>query len=307
MRQIFTLIILAAVLLLAGCGGARSAAQESPMQPAATAAPAAGAPPLPTYSKDAAIEAAAEAPARDQGPVNPSQAQQPGGERLVIRNAYLSIEVEAVSTAETTIRTRAEQLGGYVVSVQTSGSDADLRSTIVFRVPAAQFETALSGVEGLARKVFSRSVSGDDVTEEFVDLESRLRNLEATRDRLLDLLTRATRVEDALQVNNALTDVQGQIEQIRGRMQYLRTSAAFSTISVDLTPVPPPPAIVQEDSWQPMRVARRALADLVSFGQSLVELGIVFLVWAPIWLPLLLLALWGWRRINRRIRPAGSQ
>jgi hypothetical protein len=56
-----------------------------------------------------------------------------------------------------------------------------------------------------------------------------------------------------------------------------------------------------------MRVARRALADLVSFGQSLVELGIVFLVWAPIWLPLLLLALWGWRRINRRTRPAGSQ
>lgn len=295
MRQFMFLSSLVVVLLLSACGGAQPSAapNESEMAPMATAAPAAQAP---MAGRDAAIEAYDEAAAAE--PSNPAQpqAQQPESNRLVIRNAYLSIEVEAVNAAETTIRNRAEQLGGYVVSVQTSGSEENLRSSIVFRVPAEQFENALSGVEGLASKVFSRNVSGDDVTEEFVDLESRLRNLEATRDRLLDLLTRATRVEDALQVNNALTDVQGQIEQIRGRMQYLTTSAAFSTISVDLTPIPPPPAIVQENSWQPMLVARRALADVVEFGQGLVELGIVFLVWAPVWLPLLLIGYWGYRK-----------
>lgn len=294
MRQFMFLTVLAAVLLLSACGGAQPAAAPYPeMAPMATAAPEA---PAPVAGSDAALESYEEAGARE--PAQP-QAQQPPSDRLVIRNAYLSIEVAAVNAAETAIRNRAEQLGGYVVSVQTSGSDEDLRSSIVFRVPAEQFENALSGVEGLANKVFSRNVSGDDVTEEFVDLESRLRNLEATRERLLDLLTRATRVEDALQVNNALTDVQGQIEQIRGRMQYLTTSAAFSTISVDLTPIPPPPAIVQEDSWQPMLVARRALADVVGFGQALVELGIVLLVWTPVWLPVLLAGYWGFRRVNQ--------
>lgn len=303
MRQFMVLIALTSVLILAACGGAQSAASPPypEMAPMATAAPAAQAPSA--YGEDAAIEGYEEAAAREPGKITEAQAQQPADTRLVIRNAYLSIEVEAVTAAETAIRNRAEQLGGYVVSVQTSGSDENLRSSVVIRVPAEQFETALSGVEGLASKVFSRNVSGDDVTEEFVDLESRLRNLEATRDRLLDLLTRATRVEDALQVNNALTDVQGQIEQIRGRMQYLTTSAAFSTISVDLAPVPPPPTIVQENSWQPMNVARRALADLVLFGQGIVEIGIVFLVWAPVWLPALLFAYWVYRRVTRNQRP----
>ncbi len=301
MRQFMFLSTLVAMLLLTACGGAMpaSAPSNSEME-----APVAGAPASQAPGGDAAIEEAYdEAAAREPGDVSQNPAQQQPSERLVIRNAYLTIEVEAVSAVETAIRNRAEQLGGYVVSVQTSGSDENLRSTIVFRVPSDQFETALSGVEGLANKVFSRSVSGDDVTEEFVDLESRLRNLEATRDRLLDLLTRATRVEDALQVNSALTDVQGQIEQIRGRMQYLTTSAAFSTISVELSPVPLPPAIVQEDSWQPVTVARQALGDLVEFGQGILEVGIVFLVWSPVWLPLLLLGFWGWRRLMRSQHP----
>jgi hypothetical protein len=301
MRQFMFLSTLVAVLLLTACGGAQPATSPGypEMSAMATAAPAAPAPS--DYSEDAALEGS-DGAARASDKVGQPQAQQPGGNRLVIRNAYLSIEVESVSAAETAIRNRAEQLGGYVVSVQTSGSDENQRSSMVFRVPAAQFETALSGIEGLANKVFSRNLSGDDVTEEFVDLESRLRNLEATRDRLLELLARATRVEDALQVSNALTDVQGQIEQIRGRMQYLTTSAAFATISVDLAPVPPPPSIVREDSWQPMVVARRALADLVQFGQGILELGIVFLIWAPVWLPVLLFAYWVYRRLTRSQR-----
>jgi hypothetical protein len=232
----------------------------------------------------------------DPNKVEPNQAQSAASQRLVIRDAQLSIEVDAVAAAETVIRARAEALGGYVVSVQTYGSGEQQSSTVVVRVPAAQFETLLSGVEGLAKQVFTRSVSGSDVTEEFVDLESRLRNLEATRERLLDLLTRAARVDDALQVNQALTDVQGQIEQIRGRMNYLSTSAAFSTISVELRPVPPPPPIVQDTTWQPLLVARRALGDLISFGQGIIELGIVVLVWAPVWLPLGVFGLWLWRR-----------
>jgi hypothetical protein len=148
--------------------------------------------------------------------------------------------------------------------------------------------------------VLSRGVSGDDVTEEFVDLSSRLRNLEATRDRLLELLARADQVEDALQVNQALSDVQGQIEQIQGRMKYLRESAAFSTISAELRPLPATPSIIDEDSWQPLLVAREALSGLVSFGQALASLAIVLLVWSPVWLALLLAGRWGLRQMRTR-------
>lgn len=292
MQQLRLVPILALVLLLTACAGAQSGAIPAAAPTEAAAAPAADA------ERGAALE---EAPGAAGGTA--SQPQQPAAQRLVIKNANLSLLVEDVAGAEARVRARANELGGYVVSVQTSGSDEYLSSVITFRVPADRFEEALAGVEGLARKVLSRGVSGDDVTEEFVDLESQLRNLDATRTRLLDLMTRATRVEDALQVNQALTDVQGQIEQIQGRMKYLRTSAAFSTITADLQPVPPPPSIIDSEGWQPLRVAQEALAGLVDFGQGLLSVAIVFLVWSPVWLPLLLLARWAWRRSARSRKP----
>lgn len=318
MRTLRLIPILLVALLLAACGWqATTSVEEASGAPApaggldvekASRAPApAGGPagaPMPEL-----MATAAPAPIdQTYGDVASSAAApsaQPGVQRLVIKTASLTVEVEDVAVAEARISARAAELGGYVVAAQSSGSDAASRvATITFRVPAQRFDEALAGVEGLARKVFSRTISGDDVTEEFVDLESRLRNLEATRDRLLDLLTRASRVDDALQVNQALSDVQGQIEQIQGRMKYLQQSAAFSAISVELRPVPPPPPIIEEDAWQPLRVARAALRDLVAFGQELLNLGIVILVWSPVWLPMLLLARWGWLRLSGRHRRA---
>ncbi|GIW01327.1 DUF4349 domain-containing protein [Roseiflexus sp.] len=275
------IIVIVSAVMLVSCSVA-SVPAGSPAQPELAA--------IPTMAPAAP---AMGAPALERGSgAAPDQQLPPVSERLVIKNASLTLEVVRVADAEASIRQKAEQLGGFVVSVQTYGSGDSMQSTIVFRVPAARFEEALSGVEGLAKKVLSRSVSGDDVTEEYVDLESRLRNLEATRDRLLDLLARAEKVEDALQVNQALTDVQGQIEQIKGRMHYLKQSAAMSTITAELRPVPPPPAIIEEDAWQPIRVARESLRSLIEFGQGLVDLVIWLIIWAPVWLPIVLFLRW---------------
>ncbi|NCC37597.1 MAG: DUF4349 domain-containing protein, partial [Chloroflexia bacterium] len=121
---------------------------------------------------------AGEATAQEAG------APLPSGERLVIKNGSLALQVEQVSETEAQIRALAERQGGYIVSISTSGSDANLSSSITLRVPENRFDETLTAIEGLALKIFSRSVSGDDVTEEFVDLESRLRTLEATQERL---------------------------------------------------------------------------------------------------------------------------
>lgn len=281
------IIAIVAAMVLVSCGTAAVPA-NSPAQPEfmaiPTAAPAAGAPALERGSGSSAES---------------DQQLPPASDRLVIKNASVTLEVVNVADAEAAIRQKAEQLGGFVVSVETRGAGDSMWSTVTFRVPAARFEEALSGVEGLAKKVLSRSVSGEDVTEEYVDLESQLRNLEATRARLLDLLARAEKVEDALQVNQALTDIQGQIERIKGRMQYLKQSAAMSTITAELRPVPPPPAIIEEDAWQPVRVAREALRGLIEFGQGLVDLAIVLAIWTPVWLPIVLFLRWIWRKITR--------
>lgn len=294
-------LVLLTMLTLAACGGAAQPSFETSNQGLAPAAPAAPAAPVPEESaKDGNYGVDGGATANQQNPQQPN-------DRLVIKTAQMSIQVEKVREAETLVRAQVQELGGYIVQTQTYGADEYASITIVFRVPSAQFDNALNGVKGIAQKVVSQSLGGEDVTEEFVDLESRLRNLEATRTRLLDLLEKATKVEDALQVNQALTDVQGQIEQIQGRMKYLQQSAAMSTITVEMSPVPTTP-IVSEEGWQPEQVFRRALRGLLEFGQGLVEILIVLLVWSPVWLIALFVWRWGWprfrRTLDRPIRPA---
>ncbi len=291
--KILTATLFAALMLTACASAGSSAPVPMPSPQMERSAPASpGAP--------AALESSSSASGGSAQSDTASQTAQ----RMVIKTATVTLQVERVSDAEASIRARVDQLGGYVVSVQTNGSGDSQTSTITFRVPSDSFGSALSDVEGLARRVLSRSVGGDDVTAEFVDLDSRMRNLGATRDRLLALLAKADKVEDALQVNSALTDVQGQIEQIQGRMKYLKDSAAMATITADLQPVPPTPAIIPESGWQPMRVVSSSIGSLIGFGQGLIELGIILFVWIPVWLPLGLLIRWGWRRRARGGRKA---
>lgn len=303
MRTSKMLAVLLLALALSACGGSRAAVPINAPAPAATMGPAAA----DQTSKSEASqpgraigESGAAAPAAPPAQDAQQNAQQ--YERLVIKNAQMTLQVQSVRDAESALRTRINELGGYVIKAESQGTDEQARVTISFRVPAVRFDEALSGAQGLAQKVVSRTISGDDVTEEFVDLQSRLKNLEATRDRLLTFLDKATKVEDALAVNNSLSEIQGQIEQIRGRMQFLKQNAALSSIVVTLLPVPTTP-IVTEGAWQPLEVARGALRDLLELGQGLVNLAIVILIWTPLWLPLLLLGRWGMRRLRGR-KPA---
>jgi hypothetical protein len=281
-------------MALVACGGGSQAVAPSAAEPSV---------PLMDAQLPAPGDGAAALEQGNAAPEAPAPASQQDLQRLVIKTADLSLQVDSARDAEAALRALVGRLGGYVVQVETSGIDENMSARITFRVPADRFDEALSGAQGLAKKVLARTVGGDDVTEEFVDLESRLRNLEATRDRLQSFLDKATTVEYALKVNQSLSDLQGQIEQIKGRKQYLQQSAALSTIAVSLTPVPAIAPIVAEEGWQPLSVARAALRGLVSFGQALATLAIVALVWAPVWLPIVLLGWW----LSRKLRGRGAR
>lgn len=303
---LLTLIVLVLAVLSQRSGavfssigaGLESGAAPAPQQP--PGAPATGgtsSSSLPSLDDTLARE--------DRQAGEPGQSGQTSDGRLVIKNANLTLQVESVREAESSLRVTVGQLGGYVVKSETSGDDEAMRSEITFRVPSGRFDQAMSGAQGLAKKVLSRTISGDDVTQEFVDLSARQRALEATRDRLLTLLNKADRVEDALAVNTSLTEIQAQLEQIEGRKKFLTQSAALSTISVMLTPVPLPTPIVEPEGWQPEGVAREALRGLVGFGQALAALAIILAVWSPVW-GLAAVALFWWRRRRKARAQAQS-
>lgn len=210
--------------------------------------------------------------------------------RVLIRGATLRALVDTFDGLEATLGQKVSALGGFTTSSELS--DASL--TVVFRVPAAKLELALSEVAALTRRVDTRQVRADDFTEEYVDLEAQRKNLTATRDRLLLLLEKATKVDDALEVNRGLTEVQGQLERLTGRIKFLEQGAALSTVTA--TFYPQTTTSLDGTDWRPLEVARVALRSLLSVVQFLASALIVLVVFAPLWGP----PVWFIRRRGRR-------
>jgi hypothetical protein len=306
--------LLALALLGVACGGMgaqseaieRTVAEEAPaVEPEFYAegdVAMAGAP-----APMATMAPVAELAAMDQA-ANTASQPPANQERLIIRNADMTIVATDTEAALTQIAQMADSGGGWVVSSNVyQSSETSKTGYIQIRVPSEGFQSVLDAIGGLAVRVESLSTSGQDVTEEYVDLSSQLTNLEATAARVRAFLDDATRVEDALAVNAELSRLEGEIAVIKGRMQYLEQSSAFSSITVNVTPdeLAQP---IEVAGWQPSGVARQAIETLVSALQSLANLLIWFVIVAlPILLLILLpflLILWLIRRLRRRERPA---
>ena len=151
----------------------------------------------------------------------------------IIKTATVTLEVKDDELQETlqNATSTAEKYGGFVISSSVSEDREHPTGTIVVRVPANRFGDALGDLESLG-KVDSESVSGQDVTQEFIDLQARLRNYAAQETVLLRLMDRAQSVTDTIRVQNELQRVQLEIERLRGRITYLEDQTAMSTIEL---------------------------------------------------------------------------
>ncbi len=229
-------------------------------------------------------------------------------QRLVIRNANLDVVVDDPSKAADEITLLAKEMGGFVVSAEVSEREDNtgtrmLYGHITIRVPAEKFDDAVAQICQLVQRVDRKVITGQDVTEEYVDLKSRLRNLEATRDQLQRIMDDAANTQDVLSVYRELSQVQGEIEQVKGRIKYLETSSAMSAISVNLIPAAAAnPFTVGK--WQPTGVAKEALLALMHTTRGIINvvIWIVLYILPTLFLIVLLVALmvwplrWLWRK-----------
>ncbi len=198
-------------------------------------------------------------------------------ERIIIRNASLSLVVPDTEAALDEINGLVDELGGYVVDSSIYQYQEGLRASITLRIPAESLDVALERVRGLATEVRNEHISGQDVTEEYVDLQSSLRHLEATEERLLEFLEEAEDTEAALDVYEHLRQVEAEIEHVKGRIQYLEQSAAMATVNLDITPdeLAQP---IQVGGWHPQGTLRDALQSLIRVLQFLVDAAIVIVI-----------------------------
>lgn len=268
-RILFILVIF--VFLLSACGAAQSASE-------------------PLLARDdygggfEAEEAAFEMDAAPGAPESGFHSDAVTVQRMVIKNAQLSIVVVEPAAAMDEIISMAEAMGGFVVSSnlwQTtlgSGMTVD-QASITIRVPAERLDEALTQIKAGAGEVRSENISGEDVTSQYTDLQSRLRNLEAAETQLAQIMAEAKKTEDVLQVYNNLVSVREEIEVIKGQMQYYEQAAALSSISIDII-ADEADQPIQIGGWQPVGVAKDAIEALINFLQGFVN----FLIWLVIYL-----------------------
>lgn len=285
------------VVLSAGCAAAQPSAQApgSDQGRLAEASKPAVAPPAP--AAPIAQVARGGAP-NDQGAAA-SQLPALTDQRLIVRTATLTLLVPDVPGASAKAQALAQTLGGFVVNATQREESGRPAGTVQIRVPAERLDEAMGQLRGLADRVQSEQVQSQDVTEEFVDTDARLRNLKATEQRYLDLLAQAKSVEDILKVEQQLSTIRGQIEQLQARVNFLQRSAQLSSITVELR-LPAAAQSPAPSDWAVQPIFRNAVAALLTTLQFLLGLLIFVAVFSPIWLPLVFLIRWLRRRRQAR-------
>lgn len=232
------------------------------------------------------------------------QGEQPVTGRVILRSVSLRLIVTDPDAAMAQVTTLTNEYGGWVVNsssnrVALASGGETTRATIRVRVPAERLDEALAQFKEGVIKVDAETVTGDDVTQDYVDVSSRLSNLEAAESQLRQIMEDAVRTQDVLDVYNELVRTRGEIEVLRGRLNYYDEAAAFSLVTVELVPeaIQQP---IQIAGWSPGRTVENAVASLLNVLQGLADFVIRFVI---VGLPLLLIAvvvIWMILRIGRR-------
>lgn len=302
---LLALALLLIMTLFAACGGGDDDSEEPDDFSTGSELPAA----QPTMSAEGAQaeaeEAAGAAPPSD-GSLSNLVANTSPVDRHVVRQAQLTLTVGDVEQALVWVRDLAGQRSGFVFGSTSYIEEGYQYAQVTIRVPSDQFEGVLAELRGapFVVKVEREESSSEDVSAEYVDNESRLKALEATELRLLQLLAQAETIDEILRVEFELNNVRAQIETIKGRQQYLDEMTSFSTISVYLQPDAPDS---RPDDDEDSLIAR-VFASTWNNAEDFLEGLLVFTLTAGIVIaalsPFGLLAWLVYRLIRRRLRPA---
>lgn len=287
------------VLLLALSGGCSKAEMgaEAPEAPEAPPAP----------SSDTAVQAAS----RPAAPAGEAAAPPPAvRSRKLIRRLDVHLVVKDTEAAAQRLQAIAASLGGFVSDLNAARSGGVLHYQMTLRVPAERLDRAREEIRRIAVRVEREQMSTEDVTDQYVDLEARMRSLQLTESELRELLAesreRSRKVSDVMEIYRELTGVRTQVEQIQGQLNALQNLVGLSTIQLTLEPDAAEKPIVAE-GWRPNEKVRTSFGTLVGFLQGVADLLIFFvIVGLPVALmiviPVLLLRK-AWKRWGTKPKP----
>jgi len=222
---------------------------------------------------------------------NPNPPNEPApNEALIVKTGSMTVEVAAVDEALLKARTAIAGIGGYISGSEQSNDNGRAMASVTYRLPAGRWEDALDAI-GKLGKLLDGKTQTTEVTAQVLDLGARIDNLKATEQALQSIMTKATKIPDILAVQQQLTQVQGEIEQLSTQQAHLRDQAAMSTLTV-LFQTPAVPVVTETTkAWSPSTEFDRAVGTLLGIGQGLATFGIwLVVVVLPLAVGLLLVA-----------------
>lgn len=206
-------------------------------------------------------------------------------ERKVVKNGSLSLLVDKATETAEKVKAVAVKFQGFTETVNIYDHDSGAKSgNITLRIPATSFDAAMVEVKALAIKVEQEQVNTSDVTEQYIDMEARLKNAKAEEEQYRVILRQASRVEDILTVTRQLAEVRTRIDQYQGQLNYLSRQVDMSTLAISLREEAAPSQVGTE--WRPVSVVKQGLTELAQGVVDLVNVIILVVLWLP------LLALW---------------
>lgn len=206
--------------------------------------------------------------------------------RLVVQNSSLSLLVDDVQTTQTTIIQKTREFGGYMVNSYLSRPQDAPNATITVRLPAKNLDAALAFLRSLGVKVISENLVGEDVTDQYVDIEARLATLVRTQLKFEAIMDQATKVPEILEVQRELINLQTQIDALKGQQNYLAKSSEMAKITVYLSTDELALPYAPTESWRPNVILKEAVRSLIGAFRKLGTAVIWLAVYTVIWLPL---------------------
>jgi hypothetical protein len=237
-------------------------------------------------------------PSRDFAP------QADVGNRLVIQNSDVSLLVKNVVDTRNKILDYTNKNGGYMVSASTSNPQDAPTANITIRIPSDKLQESLDFFHSLSVKVVSENLLGQDVTDQYVDIDTRIKLLESTKARYEDILSKATEINDITNLTSQILNIQSQIDSYKGQQESLEKNAKLARLTVfmstDEIALPYSPS----ETFRPNVIFKLAVRSLVSTLRSLATFAIWLSVYSVVWLPLLLLYIiirgwWNKRKIEK--------
>jgi len=216
------------------------------------------------------------APSLSESVAESSADEEETSDKKIIKSGYLTCKVASADEASEEMAKIAKANGGEVFSTDFSQDENNVKSgTVTVKVPVASFEKTFEELKKVASLIISESTSGLDVTEQYTDLQSRLKNKQAEEQAFASILQRSGEIDDVLKVTKELARVRGEIEVLQGKIRLLESQTDMSTIAVNLTE---DKKITVTDKWRPLQLAKDSINSLFKDAQKFVNFVIILVI-----------------------------